>query len=86
MAMSVPRDTSPKAWEMYMATIRGIPPEERVQRAIRMSDDLRSIVREGIRSRHPDWTQTEVQEELEERMLGREVARAVRAARPGAPG
>lgn len=61
--------------------MRATPPEERVRRAVTMSDELREIVRSGIRARHPDWSERMVQDELEERMLGRALARRARAAR-----
>lgn len=76
-----PHDTSPDVWRLYRAAIRATPPEERVRRAVQMSDELREIVRAGIRARHPDWSASAVQDELEERLLGRELARRARAAR-----
>ncbi len=79
--MARPHDTSPDAWRRYLAAIRATPPEERVRRAVQMSDELREVVRAGIRSRHPDWSSAAVQDELEERMLGRDLARRARAAR-----
>jgi hypothetical protein len=79
--MAIPRDTSPEIWRRYLDAMRTTPPEERVRRAVRMSDELRDIVRAGVRSRHPDWTAASVQEEMESLMLGRDLARKVRAAR-----
>lgn len=76
-----PHDTSPEVWRRYRAAIRATPPEERVRRAVQMSDELREIVRSGIQSRHPEWSTKQVQDELEDRMLGRALARRARAAR-----
>jgi len=79
--MAIPGDTSPDAWARYMHGIRVTPPAERLRRALEMSDDLREIARAGIRSRHPGWTPEQVQEDLEELMLGKELARMARQAR-----
>lgn len=84
--MARPHDTSPDVWRRYRAAIRATPPEERVRRAVRMSDELREIVRAGIRARHPEWSARMVQDELEERMLGRALARRARAARTATVG
>jgi Rv0078B-related antitoxin len=79
--MTLPRDTSPEAWARYMDAMRTTPPDERVRRALEMSDSLRELARTGIRHRHPEWTPEQVQEGLEEIMLGADMARSVRAAR-----
>lgn len=79
--MARPRDTSPEAWARYIGGIRATAPEDRVRRAIEMSDDLREIVRAGIRSRHPGWTTDQVQRGLEDLMLGKGLARRAREAR-----
>jgi hypothetical protein len=79
--MALPGDTSPAAWERYMDGMRRTSPQDRVRRAVEMSDELRHITRAGIRSRHPQWTPEQVQDELEDLMLGTDLARAARSAR-----
>jgi hypothetical protein len=76
--MAAPRDTGPDAWVRYIDGIRRTPPEERLRRALEMSDELREITRDGIRRRHPDWTPAQVQDALEDIMLGKELARRAR--------
>jgi hypothetical protein len=82
--MTIPRDTSPVAWERYMDGIRRTSPEDRLRRAVEMSDELREITRAGIRSRHRGWTPEQVQDELEDLMLGEDLAMKARLARRSA--
>jgi len=51
-------------------------PEQRVQLALEMSDDVMAITRAGIRHRHPDWPPTRVEAEIEVLLLRAEVATA----------
>lgn len=79
--MPAPRDTSPEMWQRYLAGHRALTPAARLGRALEMSDTIGRIARDGIRSQHPEWSDDQVQEELERRMLGRTLARTVREAR-----
>jgi hypothetical protein len=79
--MAVPRDTSQEAFARQMAAFRAMTPQERVRLAAEMSDELREIVRAGIRARHPAADRAEVQAMLEDILLGPEIAAAARRAR-----
>lgn len=50
-----PHDTSPEAWEIYRAALRRLGPEGRVQRALELSEAVRSIHLAGILARNPGW-------------------------------
>jgi len=79
--MVVPQDTSADAWARQIAGIRAMTPQERLQLAASMSDELRALVRDGIRSRHAGWTATQVEAALEDLVLGVSLARTVRTRR-----
>ena len=79
--MAAPQDTAPDAWARYLRAVRALTPEERVRLAVSMSDDLREIARSGVRSRHPDWTDAAVEDQLADLILGAQVASARRTAR-----
>lgn len=79
--MALPKDTSPDAWARQIAGIRAMSPQERLQLATSMSDDVRALARDGIRARHPEWNVDEVATALEDLVLGSSLARTVRASR-----
>jgi hypothetical protein len=83
-AMVVPKDTSPDAWARHLSGVRAMTPQDRLRLAAAMSDEIRALARDGIRSRHPDWTAAQVEAGLEDLLLGAPIARAVRAARSAA--
>jgi hypothetical protein len=57
-------------------------PEERLQIAAAMSDEVRSLAEAGIRSRHPELSDDEVRSALAALLLGQEPADAIRSDRP----
>lgn len=83
--MRAPRDTLDDAWARQIAAFRAMRPEDRVQLALRMSEEVRDIALAGIRTRHPEWTAAQVQAELEDLTLGIDVARTARAGRLAPP-
>jgi hypothetical protein len=52
-------------------------PEQRSELALRMSDDMREVSREGIRERHPDYSEEEVRRALVAMLYGPEAAAKV---------
>jgi hypothetical protein len=52
---SRPFDTSPEAWEVYLAAVRRLGPEGRVRLALELSEAVRSIHLAGILARNPTW-------------------------------
>ncbi len=55
-----PRDTSKEAWEVYLSVLSRMTPERRVEIAFDSSEMARELSRTGIRMRHPDYTEREV--------------------------
>ena len=56
-------------------------PSERVAVAGAMSDEIRTLAEDGIRYRHPTYTDAQVAEELVEILLGPDLAAIVATSR-----
>ena len=76
------RDTSIDAMAAQVAAYRAMGPARRVELAVAMSEEAREISRAGIRARHPEYSQTEVECALRRLVLGDDL---YRAAWPGDP-
>ena len=48
-------------------------PKQRFATALQMSDDLRRLSADGIRHRHPEYSETEVRWALDRMLLGDEL-------------
>lgn len=79
--MVAPKDTTPEAFARQLDGLRMMSPQERLRRALEMSDEVREVAKAGIRARHPQYGDRQVGEELEVLLLGRELANTVRRAR-----
>ena len=55
-----PTDTTPEAWKVLMDLIRRIPPEERLQRCIELSDAIRLAAEAGLREAYPQASEREI--------------------------
>ena len=75
--MTIARDTAGAARRVQVEALRRLDGPTRLQMALRMSDDSRDVTLAGIRHRHADWTDDDVQRELLRLLLGRELASAV---------
>lgn len=75
-------DTSPEAERVQMAIWRRLGPSGRVALAVRLSDDVRELARAGIRRRHPNYDERDVELALWRMTLGDAL---FTAAYPGAP-
>jgi hypothetical protein len=73
----IPLDTSTEAHEAQMQAYRRMGPEGRVRIGFSMSEDIRRIAAQGIRSRHAEYTETQVQRALFRLLYGDELTRAV---------
>jgi hypothetical protein len=73
----IPHDTSPEAHEAQMQAYRRMGPEVRVRIGFRMSEDVREIAAQGIRSRHSEYTERQVRVALFRLLYGDELTRAV---------
>jgi hypothetical protein len=80
--MRRPVDTSIEARERQLQAYRAMTPEDRLGVADRMSAEIRSLARSGIRARHPDLaSDVDVEAALARILLGPEAAAAVIARR-----
>jgi len=53
---AIPLDTTEEAYRVQTEIFRRLGPEGRFRLVFELSDNLRRIVEDGIRSRHPDYT------------------------------
>jgi hypothetical protein len=68
------KDTSQPAHELQVRLYRAMSPAQRSELALRMSDDLRQIAAEGIRKRHPGYSERDVRRALVALLYGTETA------------
>ena len=68
-------DTHAEAHRVQIAAYRAMSPERRGEIAAQLSEDIRQIARQGIRLRHPEYTDAEVARALVGILYGRVLAR-----------
>ncbi len=73
----LPRDTSPEAFRTQLEIYRQMSPEARLEQALQWSEQVQELGRIGIRSRHPEYTDREVQLASIRLRLGNELFRRV---------
>jgi Rv0078B-related antitoxin len=73
----VPRDTHPEAHRVQMDAFRAMTPARRLELALEMSDDIRSLTREGIARRHPEFSHEQISRALITLLLGKALARSI---------
>ena len=76
------RDTSPEAEAILLERIRRMTPAERFVEGVRLCRTARLITRAGIRHRHPEYSDAEVEEAFARLLWGDDL---YRAAKPGKP-
>jgi hypothetical protein len=64
------RDTSSSAAQLQEDILRRFSPGERLRMAFEMSEFARSLSRAGLRSRRPDLTESELDDEMLALMYG----------------
>jgi hypothetical protein len=69
------RDTRPEAQEVYFAILAKIPPEKKLEQALRFSRAVKDTMRIAIREQHPEYNEHQVRLELIRRCHGDEVLR-----------
>jgi hypothetical protein len=69
-----PFDTSREAHEHQLRIYRSMTPSERSELALRMSEDVRLVAAEGIKQRHPDYTERDVRRALVALLYGKDAA------------
>ena len=72
-----PLDTTDAAHEAQLQAYRRMGSEKRVAIAFEMSEDVRRMALEGIRSRHPDYSETRARRALFRLLLGDATVRAI---------
>ena len=77
-----PFDTSQDAHELQMRLYRSMTESQRSELALRMSDDIRRVASEGIKQRHPEYTESDVRRALVVLLYGAEAAAKIW---PGSP-
>jgi hypothetical protein len=68
-------DTSDAADEEQLRVYRRMTPEQRVELAMKLSEDVRAIAREGIRARHPDYSARDIELALLRLLYGDDLIR-----------
>lgn len=63
-------DTSPAALAEQVRVLRALGMEGRAKITFELSDNLRRIVADGVRDRHPHWDAAQVQRRVVRLMLG----------------
>ena len=71
----LPADTTLEAMRVQHAIYRRMPAERRLAMAFEMTAAMRRVSEEGVRSRHPEYTERQVQLAVIRMMLGDELFR-----------
>ncbi len=66
----IPLDTTIEAMKRQVEILRKVTPERRMEMAFELSDFLRSIVQAGVKERHPDYNEQQIQKEVLRLMIG----------------
>ena len=72
----LPLDTSAEAHEAQLGAYRRMGAEARVRIAFRLSEEVREVGAQGIRARHPEYSEAQVRGALFRLMYGDELALA----------
>ena len=66
----MPHDTSTAARKAQYEVYRRMKPAQRVEVAVRMSEDARRITETGLRARHPELSKADLDKRLLRAVLG----------------
>lgn len=67
-------DTTPRAMKRYIERLRATPPRERLERALRLSQQVREATMSDVRRQHPDADATELAIAFVRRVYGEKLA------------
>ncbi|MEI8255211.1 MAG: hypothetical protein WCJ30_06005 [Deltaproteobacteria bacterium] len=70
----LPTDTEPGALRAQLEALRRLGAEGRLRLGVQMCDDARQIAFEGIRRRHPEYSDEQVKREFFGIVLGEQLA------------
>lgn len=76
------RDTRPEAERVLLERIRRMTPAKRLEEGLRASVTCRHVIRAGIRARHPEYSEDDVEDALARTLWGDAL---FRAAKPQSP-
>ena len=68
-----PLDTTPYAEEIQIEVFRRMGPEKRLQAAVSLAQTSRTLLREGVRGRHPEYSEDQVRLAVIRLMLGEDL-------------
>jgi len=71
----IPRDTHPEAYWHQIRRYRETSPERKAAMVAAISKAMREVTREGIRSRHPEYSEADVTAALRRLLWGEDLAR-----------
>lgn len=77
MSVSRPLDTSPEAQAVQDAVYRKLGAYGRVETAFRLTATARALTEAGIRHRHPDYSDAQVNAAVARLLLGDDLVREV---------
>ena len=75
-------DTQPEAAAVQLAVFRRMGPQRRLEATLEMSDEGRELAADGVRHRHPEYGDAEVQDAVRLLMWGEQLYREVWPGRP----
>lgn len=78
-------DTSAEALAMQFRVLRRMGPAGRLALMFELSDNLRQIVKDGVRHHHPDWDDRTVEREVIRLMIGDDLFRQAYGKEPAEP-
>lgn len=73
----VAADTTEEAARVQLAAFRRMTPEKRLELAFQMTNDLRRRLAEGVRQRHPEYSEDQVRLAVIRLTLGDDLFRTV---------
>jgi hypothetical protein len=78
-------DTSAEALAVQFQVLRRIGPTGRLAMMFELSDNLRQIVKDGVRHHHPDWDERVIEREVIRLMIGDDLFRQAYGKGPAGP-
>ena len=76
-SIGLPRDTTPEAMAKEFEILRRIGPGDKFAMIFELNENMRSLVKAGVKYRHPDWDDQSVEREVKRLMIGDELFREV---------
>jgi hypothetical protein len=81
----IPRDTTPEAFRRQLEVLRRLGVEGRAAMTFELSDNLRALVKAGVRHRHPAWDDRTVEREVIRLMIGDDLFQRAYGEEPAKP-